>query len=82
MKDAGVDRPRGAADRSGAPGGGQARAAAARTPEIIGIAALAGWSALAAAGGGIDPGAGLGGGGPTGAFLALALGAPLAALAV
>ncbi len=82
MKDAGVNRPRGAADRSGAPGGGQARAAAGRTPEIIGIAALAGWSALAAAGGGIDPGAGLGGGGPTGAFLALALGAPLAALAV
>ncbi len=48
----------------------------------MGIAALAGWSALAATGGGIDPGAGLGGGGPTGAFLALALGAPLAAVAV
>jgi hypothetical protein len=48
----------------------------------MGIAALAGWSALAASGGGIDPGDGLGGDGPTGAFLALALGAPLAAVAV
>jgi O-Antigen ligase/Tetratricopeptide repeat len=82
VKDAGVDRPQGAADRSGAPEGGQARAAAARTPEILGIAALAGWAALTAAGGGIDPGDGLGGDGPTGAFLALALGAPLAAVAV
>ncbi|HVG99186.1 MAG TPA: tetratricopeptide repeat protein [Miltoncostaeaceae bacterium] len=82
MKEAGVDRPLGAADRSGAPGGGQARTAAARTPQIIGVAALAGWAALAAAGGGIDPGDGLGGDGPTGAFLALAIGAPLAAVAV
>jgi hypothetical protein len=48
----------------------------------IGIAALAGWAALAAGGGGIDPGDGLGGDGPTGAFLALLLGAPLAAAAV
>jgi hypothetical protein len=81
VKDAGVDRPQGAADRSGAPGGGQARPAA-RTPQVIGIAALAGWSLLAATGGGIDPGDGLGGDGPTGAFLALALGAPLAAVVV
>ena len=82
VKEAGVDRPLGAADRSGGPGGGQARTAAARTPQIIGVAALAGWAALAAAGGGIDPGDGLGGDGPTGAFLALAIGAPLAAVAV
>ena len=81
MRDAGVNRPQSAADRSGAPGGGQARPSA-RTPQIIGIAALAGWSLLAASGGGIDPGDGLGGGGPTGAFLALALGAPLAAVVV
>ncbi|HEX2503115.1 MAG TPA: O-antigen ligase family protein [Miltoncostaeaceae bacterium] len=81
MKDAGVDRPQGDADRSGAPGGGQARLAAGM-PQIIGIAALAGWSLLAASGGGIDPGDGLGGDGPTGAFLALAIGAPLAAVAV
>ena len=82
MKDAGADRPQGAADRSGAPGGGQARASAARAPVVIGIAALAGWSLLAATGGGIDPGHGLGGDGPTGAALALALGAPLAVAAV
>jgi hypothetical protein len=49
---------------------------------VIGIAALVGWSLLAASGGGIDPGDGLGGDGPTGAFLALAAGAPLAAWAV
>jgi hypothetical protein len=51
-------------------------------PVVIGISALAGWSLLAASGGGIDPGDGLGGEGPTGAFLALALGAPLAAAAL
>jgi hypothetical protein len=48
----------------------------------IGVAALAGWAMLAAGGGGIDPGDGLGGAGPTAAFLGLALGAPLAAGAV
>jgi hypothetical protein len=48
----------------------------------MGIGALAGWALLAASGGGIDPGDGLAGDGPTGAFLALALGAPLAAAAV
>jgi hypothetical protein len=48
----------------------------------MGIGALAGWALLAASGGGIDPGDALGGDGPTGAFLALALGAPLAAAAV
>ena len=83
MKDAGVDgRPHGVADRSGGPGGRQARAAGGLAPVVIGISALAGWSLLAASGGGIDPGDGLGGEGPTGAFLALALGAPLAAAAL
>lgn len=82
MKDTGVDRPQGVADRSGAPGGGQAGAALPRTPALIGVGALAGWALLAASGGGIDPGDGLGGDGPTGAFLALAAAAPLAALAV
>jgi len=83
VKNAGVDdRPQGVADRSGAPEGGQARAAGARAPVVVGVAALAGWSLLAATGGGIDPGDGLGGEGPTGAFLALALGAPLAAAAL
>lgn len=46
----------------------------------LGVIALAGWAVLAATGGGIDVGDGLPGGGPTGAFLALALGAPLAAV--
>jgi hypothetical protein len=41
-----------------------------------------GWALLAARGGGIDPGDGLGGRGPTAALLALAIGAPLAAAAV
>ncbi len=82
MKETGVDRPLSAADRSGAPGGGQARAAQLGMPEILGLLALAGWSLLAAAGGGIDPGDALGGEGPTGAFLALAAAAPLAAVAV
>lgn len=48
----------------------------------MGVLALAGWALLAATGGGIDPGDGLGGGGPTGAFVALAAGAPLALAAV
>ena len=48
----------------------------------IGVAALAGWALLAAGGGGIDPGDGLGGPGPTAAFLGLALGVPLAVGAV
>jgi len=82
VRDAGVDRPLGAEDRSGAPGAGQARASRVRAPEAVGVAALAGWAALAAGGGGIDPGDGLGGDGPTGAFLALLLGAPLAAAAL
>ncbi len=38
-----------------------------------------GWALLATGGGGIDPGDGLGGAGPRAAFLALLLGAPLAA---
>ena len=46
------------------------------------MAALGGWALLAAGGGGIDPGDGLGGPGPTAAFLGLALGAPLAVAAV
>ncbi|MGD9696578.1 MAG: O-antigen ligase family protein [Thermoleophilia bacterium] len=46
---------------------------------MLGAVALAGWAALSCGGGGIDPGDGLGGAGPTAAFLALALGAPLAA---
>ncbi len=70
--------PRGVADRSGAPETRQA-AAAARGALVAGAIALAGWALLATAGGGIDPGDGLGGPGPLGAFLALALGAPLAA---
>lgn len=48
---------------------------------MLGVLALAGWAALACGGGGIDVGDGLPGAGPTGAFLALAIGAPLAAVA-
>jgi hypothetical protein len=74
------------ADRSGAPEGGQARRpalpGAPRGAFAVGAAALAGWALLAVGGGGIDPGDGLGGPGPRAAFLALALGAPLAALAL
>lgn len=48
-------------------------------PLAIGSLALVGWAVLATFGGGIDLGDGIPGGGPTGAFLALALGAPAAA---
>lgn len=81
MTGTGGVRPRGAADRSGGPEGEQAAAAAGgadRAALALGAAALAGWALLAAAGGGIDPGDGLGGAGPAAAFLGLALGAPLA----
>ncbi len=52
-----------------------------RSVAIAGALALAGWSALAVSGGGIDVGDGLPGGGPTGAALALVVAAPAAALA-
>lgn len=77
--------PQGVADRSDALEGGQAHEAAprgARDASLVGVAALAGWALLATWGAGIDPGDGLGGPGPRGAFLALALGAPLAGVAV
>ncbi|MFN8123629.1 MAG: O-antigen ligase family protein [Thermoleophilia bacterium] len=67
--------PRSAADRSPAPGAPQPLRFAV-------LAALAGWAVLAAAGGGMDYGNGVGGAGPLAAFLGLAVGAPLAALAV
>jgi len=75
--------PHSVADRSGAPGGeqGDGPVGTLRAARILGIAALVGWALVAATGGGIDVGDGLPGGGPTGAFLALALGAPLAAAA-
>jgi hypothetical protein len=47
----------------------------------MGAAAAAGWAAVACADGGMDLGDGLGGAGATAAFLALAVGAPLAAAA-
>ena len=86
MRDTGGVGPQGVADRSGGPEGGQARPAARparpRAPAAMGAIALAGWSLVCVGGGGIDPGDGLGGAGPRAAFLALALGAPLAAAAV
>ncbi|MEQ9336036.1 MAG: hypothetical protein RJQ03_02475, partial [Miltoncostaeaceae bacterium] len=51
-------------------------------PLAIGILVLAGWAVMATFGGGIDLGDGIPGGGPTGMFLALALGAPAAAVVV
>src|SRR5207342_2878622 len=68
-------RPRGAADRSGAHVAPQAP----RWAPVLGVALLAGWAALSCASGGIDLGDGLGGRGPTAAFVALALAAPAAA---
>ena len=86
VMDTGGVGPQGVADRSGAPEGGQApssvRPARLGAPAWLGIAALAGWSLVCVGGGGIDPGDGLGGPGPRAAFLALALGAPLAFAAV
>lgn len=61
---------------------GKGRPTLADFPGLIGIAALVGWALLAATGSGIDPGDGLAGGRLTGAFLALALGAPMAAAVV
>lgn len=85
MRESGGGGPQGVADRSGGPKGGQAPPAAAPRSRwaapAVGAAALAGWALLATGGGGIDPGDGLGGAGPRAAFLALALGAPLAVLA-
>jgi hypothetical protein len=79
----GGEAPHGAAHGSDAPPPRQGAASPAgrRRARALGIAALAGWALLATAGGGIDLGDGLPGPGPTGAFLALALGAPAAALA-
>ena len=86
MRESGGAGPQGVADRSDGPEGGQAPPAAARaTPRAaiaVGVLALAGWSLLVIGGGGIDPGDGLGGAGPRAAFLALALGAPLAGAAL
>ena len=86
MRESGGGGPQGVADRSGAPEGGQARPApppaASRAAVVVGLAGLAGWALVAVGGGGIDPGDGLGGAGPRAAFLALALGAPLAVAAV
>lgn len=86
MRESGGEGPQGVADRRGAPQGGQARRpglpGASRGAYAVGAAALAGWSLLAVGGGGIDPGDGLGGPGPRAAFVALALGAPLAGLAL
>ncbi|HMO00937.1 MAG TPA: O-antigen ligase family protein [Miltoncostaeaceae bacterium] len=50
-----------------------------RTALWIGAVAVAGWAAVTCADGGMDFGDGLGGAGATSAFLALAVGAPLAA---
>lgn len=85
MTGTGGDGPRGVADRSGGPETRQAAAAAPAAPRlawVAGVVALAGWALVGLGGGGIDPGDGLGGAGPTAAFLALALGAPLAAIVV
>lgn len=86
MTETGGVGPQGVAERTGAPEGGQAAPGGAgrrmRVARALGLAALAGWSLLAVGGGGIDPGDGLGGPGPRSAFLALALGAPLAAAAL
>lgn len=85
MRETGEVHPQGAGDRTGGPMDGQAAAASPRrrlgAPAAIGLAALAGWAGVAVAGGGIDPGDGLGGPGPTAAAIALAAGAPLAAAA-
>lgn len=85
MRGTGGVGPRGVADRSGAPETRQAprpAPAAPRAAATAGLIALAGWALLATGGGGIDPGDGLGGAGPLAAFLALALGAPLAGAVV
>lgn len=66
--------PGSAADRSPASGASQPLRFAL-------LAALAGWAAVAAAGGGMDYANGVGGAGPVAAFVGLALGAPLAAFA-
>ncbi len=86
MRESGGEGPLGVADRSDAPEDGQARPAASSTAVGvvwgIGVLTLAGWSLLAIGGGGIDPGDGLGGDGPRAAFVALAIGAPLAMAAL
>lgn len=67
--------PRSAADRNRAPG----------TPQPVRfalLAALAGWALLAAAGGGMDYGNGVGGAGPLAALIGLGAGVPLVAVAV
>ena len=66
-----------AQDRTGVVPGGQP----ARSAAVAGALLLAGWSALAMSGGGIDVGDGLPGGGPTGVAVALAVTAPAAAIA-
>ena len=86
MRESGGRSPQGVADRSGGPKGGQASPAlpttSLRAAWVVGALALAGWSLVAIGGGGIDPGDGLGGDGPRAAFLALAIGAPLACAAL
>ena len=86
MRESGGAGPQGVADRSDGPQGGQAPPAGApatpRAATAVGVVALAGWALLVVGGGGIDPGDGLGGAGPRAAFAALALGGPLAALAL
>jgi O-antigen ligase/polysaccharide polymerase Wzy-like membrane protein len=71
-------RPRGARDGIGAPEPPQAAAWALAT----GLALCVGWAALACASGGIDYVDGTVGRGPTGAFVALVVAAPAAALAL
>jgi len=71
-------RPRGAADRSGAPVAPQAD----RWAPALGVVLLGGWAALTCAAGGIDLGDGLAGRGATAAFVALLVAAPAAAWVV
>lgn len=86
MRESGGIGPQGVADRSDGPEGGQAPPAPVpatpRAAVAVGVVALAGWALVVIGGGGIDPGDGLGGPGPRAGFLALALGAPLAAAAL
>ncbi len=86
MRESGGIGPQGVADRSDGPEGGQAPPAPVpatpRAAVAVGVVALAGWALVVIGGGGIDPGDGLGGPGPRAGFLALALGAALAAAAL
>lgn len=87
MRESGAENPLGSAKGSDAPEARQAEGVVApstsgRLAGAVGALVIAGWALLAVGGGGIDPGDGLGGHGPRAAFLALAIGAPLAGLAL